>query len=410
MRARRWRAIDGQAPPAVQRGHRPFRLGGSEAASLIDSLERLRADAVAIARAAVDALDPVPLTTHALQQHSDLLGRFSQIAIVAAGKAAWPMASAASSVLDFRLTGGVVTGVAGDWPALAVIEAIPGSHPLADVNSLRAAERSLEIAAMIHDRGGLLLALLSGGGSAMLAKPTRGITLEDKQSAIDILSRSGVPIAGINCVRRHLSAIKGGRLAAAAGHCLTLAISDVHVPPDDPSTIASGPTVGDPSTFHEALQVIDAAAGRVPVAVRDLLERGAAGRIDETPKPGDASLRGAAFKVIANRQSAMAGAMRLAEQRRYDVHVIDAAVTGEAAVAGMAFVRAALGMFAAEAPACAIASGETTVKVRGAGRGGRNQEFVIGAAMELTECGSPPSSAAPGPTVSTVRRMPQAVS
>ena len=241
----------------------------------------------------------------------------------------------------------------------------------------------MEIAAMIHDRGGLLLALLSGGGSAMLAKPTRGITLEDKQSAIDILSRSGVPIAGINCVRKHLSAIKGGRLAAAAGHCLTLAISDVHVPPDDPSTIASGPTVGDPSTFQEALQVIDAAAARVPVAVRDLLERGAAGRIDETPKPGDASLRGTAFKVIANRQSAMAGAMRLAEQRRYDVHVIEAAVTGEAAVAGMAFVRAALAMFAAEAPACAIASGETTVKVRGAGRGGRNQEFVIGAAMEL---------------------------
>ncbi len=313
-----------------------------------------------------------------------MLDRFEEVAIVAAGKAAWPMACAAAAVLETRLMCGVVSGPQGARSLPAVIDAIAGSHPLPDAESVRAADRALAIAAMIRDRRGLLLALLSGGGSAMLAMAAEGITLAEKGSTIDRLSRAGVPIAGLNCVRKHLSAIKGGRLAVAVdGHCLTLAISDVHSPPDDPSTIASGPTVADPSTFRDALQVIDAARVRVTPAVLDLLERGAAGQIAETPKLDDARLRSTAFRVIANRRTAMAGAAHSAKERGYDVHLVDDAVTGEAAVAGKAFVERALAGLTTRGRGCAIASGETTVTVRGPGRGGRNQEFVLGAALEL---------------------------
>ena len=294
------------------------------------------------------------------------------------------MASAAAAVLGSRLTCGVVTALPGFWSLPHVIDAIPGAHPLPDQYSLLAGTRALEVAAMIRDRRGLLLALLSGGGSAMLALPMAGVTLEDKRITIDALSRAGVPIAGINCVRKHLSAIKGGRLAAAAdGNCLTLAISDVHEPPDDPSTIASGPTTADPSTFNDALETIAAAGAHVPDEVRALLKRGAAGDIPETPKAGAAVIGAAGFRVIANRRTAAEGAGRYARERGYSVHLIDAATTGEARAAGKLFVETALSALTSAGPGCAIASGETTVTIRGPGRGGRNQEFVLGAAQEL---------------------------
>lgn len=294
------------------------------------------------------------------------------------------MARAAAEVLETRLTCGVVTGLRADSSLPAVIHVIPGSHPVPDRQSVGAAERALAIAAMIRDCRGLLVVLLSGGGSAMMAMPAEGISLAEKGSTIEALSRAGVAIEGINCVRKHLSAIKGGRLAAAAdGHCLALAISDVHAPPDDPSTIASGPTVADPSTFGDALQVIDSARVHVAPAVRDLLERGAAGQIAETPKPGDARFPPGRFHMIANRRTAMAGAAQSAKARGYDVHLVDDAVTGEASAAGKAFVESALASLKTSGRACAIASGETTVTVRGPGRGGRNQEFVLGAALEL---------------------------
>ena len=294
------------------------------------------------------------------------------------------MASAAAAILGTRLTCGVVTALPGSWTLPAVVDAIPGAHPLPDRYSVLAGTRALEVAAIIRERRGLLLALLSGGGSAMLALPMAGVTIEDKRITIDALSRAGVPIAGINCVRKHLSAIKGGRLAAAAdGHCLTLAISDVHEPPDDPSTIASGPTTPDPSTFREAMQIIDAAGASVPDAVRALLKRGAAGELPETPKADDRVVGAAPFRVIANRRTAVEGAGRYASERGFSVHLIDAAITGEARAAGKMFVETALSALTSPGPGCAIASGETTVAIRGPGRGGRNQEFVLGAAREL---------------------------
>jgi glycerate-2-kinase len=189
--------------------------------------------------------------------------------------------------------------------------------------------------------------------------------------------RAGVPIAELNCVRKHLSSIKGGRLAAAAGHSITLAISDVHAPvPDDPSVIGSGPTVGDPTTFADALAIVRgaaAAAMSIPAAVLTHLERAA----DETPAPGEPRLAHSSYEVIGTRQHAMEGAARAARALGYMTIVVPEPTTGEARVAGAAFAAEAL-RHAGTSRVCVIASGETTVRVTGTGRGGRNQEFALG--------------------------------
>lgn len=300
------------------------------------------------------------------------------------------MTEAAAAFLGDRLTRGIVAGPRGRWPLPATIEWLEGAHPLPDDRSVRAARRAIDLAASAGEESGLLLALLSGGGSAMLALPADGITLQDKQRTIEALSRAGVPITDLNCVRRHLSAIKGGRLAVAVNSaCLTLAVSDVHEPEDDAATIASGPTVADPTTFNDALRVIDRAIAAVPPAVRAHLERGAAGHIGETPDLGDPRLCASTFHVIANRRTAMDGAVREAKRRGYAVRVIPPAVQGEASEAGRAFAELALQSSALAERACVIASGETTVTVRGNGRGGRNQEFVVGAALALAQQGHP---------------------
>jgi glycerate-2-kinase len=256
---------------------------------------------------------------------------------------------------------------------------------LPDGNSVQAAARALELAVRTTADG--LLVLLSGGGSAMLAAPADGLSLDDKRSAIDALLRSGADIVQLNCVRKHLSSIKGGRLALAAREIVTLAISDVHQPEDDPATIASGPTVADPTTYADALAVLSDVRCAVPPSVCRHLERGASGQIDETPKPGDVRLAGSTFEIVGNRRTAMEGAAREARRRGYLVRIIDPATRGEAREAGRIFAEIALATKPVAGPICLIASGEPTVRVTGSGRGGRNQEFVLGAAPALARKG-----------------------
>ena len=175
------------------------------------------------------------------------------------------MTQAAAAFLGDRLARGIATGLRGRGSLPPSIDWSDGAHPLPDERSVRVARRAIGVAAQAGEEHVLLLALLSGGGSSMLALPADGITLDDKKRTIELLSRAGIPIAELNGVRKHLSAIKGGRLASAVnGDCLTLAISDVHAPEDDAATIASGPTTADPTTFNDALCVIDAAGARVP--------------------------------------------------------------------------------------------------------------------------------------------------
>jgi hydroxypyruvate reductase len=315
--------------------------------------------------------------------------------LVAAGKAAWPMATAFASLASntrsgqpCTLSGGVIAGPRVGTTALPRgVEWFDAAHPAPDKASEAAGRRALEMAAASRPDGSLVV-LLSGGASSMLAVPAGRLSLSEKIATAGTLMKAGTAIADLNCVRKHLSAIKGGRLAAAARRTITLAISDVHQPvADDPAVIGSGPTVGDPTTCADALSVIRRAGveDRIPATVVAHLER----CDDETPKPGDRRLQDTSFEVLANRQLAVDAAARTARTSGYDVYVIDDPVIGEAREAGAAF--AAQGVKHAGATAtstsmassgrrvCVIGSGETTVRVRGAGRGGRNQEFALAA-------------------------------
>jgi hydroxypyruvate reductase len=225
----------------------------------------------------------------------------------------------------------------------------------------------------------VLIVLLSGGASALMALPADDLTLEDKQETVRRLLKGGATIHELNAARKHLSTIKGGRLAAATrARVVTLVISDVVG--DDLSVIGSGPTMPDPSTFGDALRVLDARGGRAsyPAAVVSHLERGARGEIDETPKPDDPRLHKSIARIIGGRMTAVAGAVEAARSRGYHVHTIDAPIVGEARHAAVLFageMRQALARLTP--PLCIVGSGETTVHVTGDGVGGRNQEFAL---------------------------------
>jgi hydroxypyruvate reductase len=241
-----------------------------------------------------------------------------------------------------------------------------------------AARRALNVA----DSGSetdLLVVLLSGGASALMALPADAVTLGDKQHTVRQLLLGGATIDELNAVRKHLSAIKGGRLAAASkAHVVTLAISDVVG--DDLSVIGSGPTVPDPTTFSDALAVLEARGGRetYPRAVVTRLERGASGAIAETPKPDDARAARWEARIIGGRMAAVEGAAQAARSRGYDVRVLDQPIVGEARGAAESFAASVSdALEVLTRPACVIGAGETTVHVKGNGLGGRNQEFAL---------------------------------
>jgi hydroxypyruvate reductase len=259
-----------------------------------------------------------------------------------------------------------------------------GGHPLPDEGSLAGAKRALEIAAAAG-RDDLLLVLLSGGGSALMALPSEDVTLDDKRVTAKSLMEAGADIHELNTVRKHLSAIKGGQLAAASqGAVLTLALSDVVG--DDLSVIVSGPTVPDESTFAQAIDVLERRGGAAayPARVVARLRRGAAGLVAETPKVDDPRLARASARVIGRQRGAVEGARRAAESLGYHVRVVEEPVTGEARNAAAAHVaRVAAWLPTLPRPACILSSGETTVTVRGTGKGGRNQEFAFAMARQM---------------------------
>jgi len=278
-----------------------------------------------------------------------------------------------------RIRRGLIVS-ATEPPPVECFDTIVGGHPIPTEASERAGRAALALADSVGSDE-LLLVLLSGGASALMVVPAGGITLDDKRRTTDQLLRAGADIYALNTVRKHVSAIKGGRLAARSrGVCRALAISDVIG--DDPSVIASGPTVADASTYGDALEMVQRFGGEsaYPSAVIERLRRSA----DETPKPGDASLADATTTVIGSRVDAMNGAASEGRARGYHVVTIDEAITGEARIAAAAHLRASLAIAPAHArPLCVVSSGETTVRVTGSGRGGRNQEFALAMAQPL---------------------------
>lgn len=291
-----------------------------------------------------------------------------------------------------------------DWPGLVEtglvaaptggadvgeLEAIPVGHPVPDAGSVAAGRRALDLARAVPPDG-LLIVLLSGGASAALVVPSPGVTLAAKIDATQAMLDGGLAIGDINCVRKHLSAVKGGWLAAAsAAPVVTLAISDVVGPrADDPAVIGSGPSAPDPTSFEDALRVVGHPALRrtFPIDARRTLERGLRGEVPETPGPGDPRLRRSVFHVIGNRLDAMRAAAQRATGLGYHVVTRAEPVIGPARDAGGALVTAAAAQVRMlPRPACLLSSGETTVEVRGSGRGGRNQELALAAAKPLRE-------------------------
>ncbi len=336
-----------------------------------------------IVDAALGAVDAGRLVERALTSIPEWTADGKPVSVIAAGKAAPAMAAAAVRMLGTRLTGGVI--VAPSQPPVAgPLEFIAGGHPVPSPASEQGGRRALDVARGTSPDH-MLLVLISGGASALMAVPADGLVLEDKQRTTDALLRAGADIHALNTVRKHLSAVKGGQLAAAArGPSWTLAVSDVVG--DDPSVIASGPTVADRTTFEDALDVLRRFGGldSYPPAVVSRLARGREGTVADTPKPGDPRLARAQTRVIGSRREAMQGAAAEAERCGYHVRVIEEPVVGFAREAAIAHLRAVSAWASgAPRPMCVVSSGETTVRVVGSGRGGRNQEFALAAAEPL---------------------------
>jgi len=311
---------------------------------------------------------------------ADSLGT-GRLIVIGAGKASAAMARAVEDHWPGPLSGLVVTryGYAVPCERIEIVEA---AHPVPDAAGLAAAERMLGLVQGLREND-LVLCLISGGGSSLLPLPAPGLTLADKQAMNRELLKSGATIGEMNCVRRHLSAIKGGRLAAAChpARVLTLLMSDV--PGDQPTDIASGPTVADPSTCADALAIIRRYGIDVPPAVLELLDSGRG----ESVKPGDPRLARAETRMVATPQAALEAAAVVAREAGYAAHILGDALEGEArdvgtVLAGIARQVAERGQpFAA--PCVLLSGGETTVTVRGQGRGGRNVECLLSIGLAL---------------------------
>jgi len=304
--------------------------------------------------------------------------------VVGAGKASAAMARTVEDHWPGPLSGLVVTRYGYSVPCKR-IEILEAAHPVPDEAGLRGARRMLDLVQNLSPDD-LVLCLISGGGSALLPLPLPGLTLADEQALGRVLLNSGAPIAEMNCVRRHVSAIKGGRLAAAChpARVLTLLISDV--PGDRPLDIASGPTVGDPTTCADALGIVHRYGMSLPPAVLELLRSGEA----ESVKPDDPRLAGASVRVIAAPQMALDAAAEVARQAGVMPFILGDAIEGEAREVGK--VMAAIALQSArrgqpfQRPCVLLSGGETTVTVRGHGRGGRNVEFLLALALALDGC------------------------
>jgi len=327
-------------------------------------------------KAGLAAVDPARVVPPALPEAPP-----GRTLVVGAGKAAGAMARAVEQAWPGPLEGLVVTRY-GHGVTTEHIEVVEAAHPVPDAAGRAAAERMLQLARELGPDD-LLLCLISGGGSALLALPQAGLSLEDKQSVNRALLASGAAIGEMNCLRKHLSAIKGGRLAAAAApaRVVTLAISDV--PGDGPEVIASGPTVPDPTTFDDARAVLQKYRIEPPAPVARLLEEAE----EETPKPGDPRLANSSFQLVARPQDMLEAAAAFARQAGITPLILGDALEGEARE--VARVMAAMARQVRlhgqplPAPCLLLSGGETTVTLRGRGRGGRNSEFQLALAIAL---------------------------
>jgi len=359
--------------------------------------ENVKDTCLAVFRAGLTAVDPREAVRRVLRltgddlcvgERSYRLKDFKHIVVVGAGKAGAPMAQAVEGALGDRLEEGLVIVKYGYTAALAKVKVVEGGHPIPDEAGQRGANDLLEMVKGLGEAD-LVLCLISGGGSALLPLPVEGVGLAEKQETTKILLESGASIHEINAIRKHLSRIKGGWLAKAAtpATIVSLVLSDVIG--DDLDVIASGPTVGDRSTFADCLRVIEKyhLESRIPPAVWDHLQKGAAGTVQETPKPDDPVFRTAYHLIVGSNILCLEAAARKAQEMGYHTLILSSLVEGEtrevAKVHGAILKEIIRTGRPLASPACIISGGETTVTIHGKGKGGRNQEFVLACGMEI---------------------------
>jgi len=344
-----------------------------------DHQQRMRATARAVFDAAVARAHP----SGCLPAHLPPTPATGRLILLAAGKAAGSMTALAEShYLDGgfppeRLLGHAVARH-GYETATRHIPMVAAGHPVPDQGSIDSATRALELASSATAED-FVLVLLSGGGSANWVAPAGGLTLAEKQAVNKALLRSGAPIGEMNIVRKRLSRIKGGRLALAAApaRLMTLAISDV--PNDEPTAIASGPTVPDPTTLAQAREIVARYRLNLPAAAKALLEDDAS----ETPKPGHPAFANSEYRIIARPSEAIAAAHAAAVAAGYEVHDLGADLEGEARDVASRHAELALSLKQAGKRAAILSGGELTVTLRGQGRGGPNQEYALALAIAL---------------------------
>jgi len=357
----------------------------------------LRADLDRVIRASLAAVAPEVCLRAAVHIEGDVLrvreeridlAPIERILVVGTGKASARMAACLEGLLAGRISEGLVVTAEGYAVPTQRVTILEASHPIPDARCLAAAKR---IADLVDGAGekDLVVVLISGGGSALLTLPAPGIALADLIAANGILLRCGAKIDEINAVRKHLSQVKGGQLAQQAFPAQTLALVLSDVPGDPLPAIASGPTVADPTTFQQAERILRRYGvwAKMPQSVRRRIEAGAHGELAETPKPGSAALRRARTRIVGSGTVAAQAALEEGARRGYRPLLLSTTLEGEAREVGKLLAAAAREVVAsgrpAEPPALIVAAGETTVTVRGEGKGGRNQELALSAALGI---------------------------
>jgi len=364
---------------------------------MVRSLKQQRLDARIIFEASLAAADPILLVRRSLQLDGAILqagkrlydlARYSNLYVVGAGKAAAKMARAVEALLDERIAGGIVIVKHGHSIPLKKLKIVEAGHPIPDPAGIKATEAIIRLLRRTQ-KNDLILCLVSGGASALLSCPVVGLSLQDKQRTTQALLNCGARIQEVNAIRKHISGIKGGRLAELAypSTVLSLILSDVI--DDSMDNIGSGPTAPDSSTFADCLSIIDryGVGDMIPLAVTTFLKKGAAGEIADTPKADNPIFQQVQNLLIGNNQLALVAAKEKAQALGYNTLILSSSVEGEAARVAIDHVVSARDVLSSSSPvrppACIISGGETTVTIRGAGLGGRNQEFALAAALEI---------------------------
>lgn len=359
--------------------------------------------AEAVARAAIESVDPGRLIIKnvfrvaagssgkdavTIQGKPFDLGAYDRVFLAAFGKAAEAMAGAMADILGDRLTKGVVVSPDAESGARGRLDLIKGSHPLPDEGSVEGARRVLALADEAGEKD-ILFLCVSGGGSALLCLPAPGLTLEDKRRVTSALLKAGADITELNAVRKHLSAVKGGRLARAASPATVVSLVVSDVLENDLASIASGPAHWDGTTFGAARKVLEKYRlwDDAPASVRELIEKGARGEAEETLKEGDPVLGRVRTFVVGDNMTALRAAKAEAERMGFETIILTSSDSGEARKAALNYA-AFLAEMACSAvslprPLCLLAGGELTVTVKGKGKGGRNTEFVLASLVEL---------------------------